>query len=196
MGLNAFFASLACIFKLPEREVYLEDSLRRLIAMGHTQGWQRQFLTPDTSVKRGDEGELHKINRPFNVEEDYPKLRPPAGTTIDGCVGSYFCPVVTFDYKSQYPSIMRAYNYCLTSMVRDKNSTQGEVKMLTNVRPVHTMETLPNGKRKFQETWEVVNYPVRFLAAEEFKSALNMSSEILSAAREHYKSLLKDPSLT
>jgi len=114
--LNGFHLALGEIIGLPERELYLNESVRRLISNAHRIGYTENLLTPDTGLVRND-NYMWVPEFEFQTERDYKNLRPPAGSTVPDVFGIYYTPCATLDFKSQYPSIMAGYNFCLTSLI-------------------------------------------------------------------------------
>lgn len=47
-------------------------------------------------------------------------------TVLEPATGSYFDPVVTLDFQSLYPSIIRAHNFCYSTIVLDKDNLRGD----------------------------------------------------------------------
>ena len=208
--LNGFHLALGEIIGLPERELYLNESVRRLISNGHRIGYTENLLTPDTGLVRND-NYMWVPEFEFEIERDYKNLRPPAGSTIPDVFGIYYTPCATLDFKSQYPSIMAGYNFCLTSLVdksdidmlnlvegRDYTSIQ-----LENVKPLNNHVCEKRGKKcdggldgkgdprkcKYDLTYEVVQYTAYFVTETIYKSVLNRSSRTMGAARNMYKQL-------
>jgi len=47
-------------------------------------------------------------------------------TVLEPATGAYFDPVVTLDFQSLYPSIIRAHNFCYSTIVLDKDNLRGD----------------------------------------------------------------------
>ena len=208
--LNGFHLALGEIIGLPERELYLNESVRRLISNAHRIGYTENLLTPDTGLVRND-NYMWVPEFEFQTERDYKNLRPPAGSTVPDVFGIYYTPCATLDFKSQYPSIMAGYNFCLTSLI-DKsdidvlNLVEGSdytAIRLENVKPVNTHACEKRGKRcnggldgkgdprqcKYDLTYEIVHYTAYFVTETMYKSVLNRSSRTMRTARNMYKEL-------
>ena len=208
--LNGFHLALGEIIGLPEREIYLNESVRRLISNAHKIGYTENLLTPDTGLVRND-NYMWVPGFEFQAERDYKNLRPPAGSTVPDVFGIYYTPCATFDFKAQYPSIMAGYNYCLTSLIDESdidrlNLLEGidyTSLELENVKPVVTHACEKKGKKcdggingkedprrcKYDLSYEIVHYTAYFVAETFYKSVLNRSSRAMSTARNMYKHL-------
>ena len=87
--LNGFHLALGEIIGLPERELYLNESVRRLISNVHRIGYAENLLTPDTGLVRND-NYMWVPEFEFKTERDYKNLRPPAGSTVPDVFGIYY----------------------------------------------------------------------------------------------------------
>ena len=208
--LNGFHLALGEIIGLPERELYLNESVRRLISNAHRIGYTENLLTPDTGLVRND-SYMWVPEFEFQAERDYKNLRPPAGSTVPDVFGIYYTPCATLDFKSQYPSIMAGYNFCLTSLIEKSdidtlNLEEGRDYTsirLENVKPVNSHACEKRGKRcnggidgkgdprkcKYDLTYEIVHYTAYFVTETVYKSVLNRSSRTMRTARNMYKEL-------
>ena len=138
----AFYGQLSEILGLPDTEIYLDDTVRRLISLAHCFGHTESLLTPDTTLMRHDEY-MWVPGFVFESSRDYANLRPPAGSTVPDVQGNYNVPCATVDFKSQYPSIMAAYNYCMTSVLTEQQIIELDLTedvhyvrvVLENVKP-------------------------------------------------------------
>lgn len=208
--LNGFHLTLGEIIGLSERELYLNESIRRLISNAHRIGYTENLLTPDTGLVRND-NYMWVPEFEFQSERDYKNLRPPAGSTVPDVFGIYYTPCATLDFKAQYPSIMAGYNYCLTSLV-DKwdinalNLVEGKdytSLRLENVKPVVSHACERRGKKcnggvdgksdprrcQYDLNYEIVYYTAYFATETMYKSVLNRSARAMSTARNTYKQL-------
>ena len=210
LQLNGFHLAMGETIGLPERELLLGDSIRRLISNAHRLGYCENLLTPDTGLIR-DDRYLWIPGHKFDAGKDYKNLRPPAGSTVPDVFGMYMTPCVTLDFKAQYPSIMAAYNYCLTSLIEEDDvKKHGLVEnvdyrkiVLENVRPILEHACTPLQKRlcgmechaddpskcSFTQSAERVTYDAYFVTESFYKSILNRSSCKMGEARSMYKQL-------
>ena len=207
--LNGFHLTLGEIIGLPESEIYLNGSVRRLVSLADRLGYKENLLTPDTSMVRNDRYPWIPAC-PWNTRCDNIHLRPPGGSTVPDVFGVYFMLCAMLDFKSQYPSIMAGYNICLTSMieledisklyrlVEDKDYIQ---ITLENVQPLVKHMCLGHGKPcqgtvqdkgdpmkcKFGVEYVVVKHHAYFVTENYYKSVLNRSFRDMAAACTMYK---------
>ena len=211
--INLFYRAIANVVGLPEREIYLGDTVRRLSAVGKCFGYAENLLTPDTAHVRNEEY-MWEPGYGWKGDKDFVNLRPAAGLTVSGVNGVYITPCATLDFKAQYPSIMAAYNYCMTSELseeyaREHGLIEGKdykTVRLENVRPVNEHACAARGKRcdggvdgrgdprkcKFDVRWEVVTMLVRFMDKSVYPSVLGRCSETMAALRRAYVQMKKE----
>lgn len=211
--LCSFHLTLSEIIGLSEREIYLEESVRRLISLADRLGFNENLLTPDTSLLRNEQYPWIP-DCPWDTSRDYKHLRPPGGTTVPGVFGIFFTPCATVDFKGQYPSIMAGYNICLTSLIDPEDiERDGLVEgkdyfqmELENVRPLvkhvcsekgRVCDATAEGKGdptkcKFDVEYVIVKYKVYFVTENRYMSVLNRSSRKMRVARSMYKELRDD----
>jgi DNA polymerase delta subunit 1 len=136
--LNGFHLALGAIIGLPERELYLDESVRRLISIADRLGYYENMITPDTRLIR-DETFPWIPDCPWVTEKHYIHLRPCGGVTVPDVSGIYFTPCATCDFSSQYPSIMIGYNICMTSLI-----DREDIQRLGLTKDQYTKVTLQN----------------------------------------------------
>lgn len=204
-----FLYAMALTAGIVTAEVSAKESMKRMVVQVGIRGNEDDIVTPDPSVGRR-EAKLWKPGYEFDSVRDYEHLRPLAGRTVPDVFGVCQTPCVTLDFSSQYPSIMQAFNICLSSMltleyIRENKLVEGEdyihVK-LTNVRPVvdhrcpkdRTKCGLRTGKSKdcvLSVTFEKVNYDVYFATKKIFRSLMGTASEFYSTERQKFKQRMK-----
>lgn len=211
--LNGFHLTMGELIGLPEREIYIGDSVRRLISIADRLGYSENLLTHDTSLVRNEEY-LWVPECEWNSERDYINLRPPGGMSVPDVNGFYYTMCATVDFMSQYPSILQSNNLCLTSLIEVSDidrlrlvQDRDYVKMtLENVRPHVKHVCEQKGKVceggvqskgnpmncKFEVQYLKVYYDAYFATELYYKSVLNRSSHDLSVARKMYKGLRDD----
>jgi len=72
------------------------------------------------------------------AEEEEEKFQ--GATVLDPKRGAYFEPIVTLDFSSLYPSIIRAHNFCYSTFVLDNKLHEEEAKDTKNTKDTEYIE--------------------------------------------------------
>ena len=187
LRIGPLYRGLAAISGLTEREAFLCEGVRNLVAQTHKFGRDVDLLTPDTTKYR-DDRYMWEPDFAFDSASDYHNLRPPAGTTVPGVIGWFPCPSSTLDFNSHYSTVMRGYGYCATTLVPAtyaesrkgwKEGTEYERIRLENAAPslIHTciepVRCIENtDKCRFKLKYEHVYHDAYFVQKNVFPSVL------------------------
>lgn len=206
--INLFYCAIASNIGLPEREIYTEESMKRLTAFTNRLGYEENLLTHDTSLFR-NEVELWVPDSMWK-SKDYNHLKPCGGSTME-CYGFFTDPIFVADAQACYPSIMQSKNICSTAFIEKLEVALKKIPSdqiltieLENVRPVveHTCKRergwcpienpmKSNIKCKTKYHYERVTYPVHYVNKSYYISILSRAANYLTQLRNDYKRRLK-----
>jgi DNA polymerase elongation subunit (family B) len=206
--INLFYAAIAKNIGLPEREIYTEESMKRLTAFTNRLGYEENILTHDTTLYR-DEVKLW-IPESIWKPKHYNHLTPCGGSTME-CFGLFCLAIFVADAHACYPSIMQSKNICSTSFIENPEVMLKKIPkdhvltiVLENVRPVveHTCHKergwcpleqpeKKGFKCKTKYRYERVTYPVHYVNKTYYTSILSRAANYLTDLRNNYKRLQK-----
>ena len=206
--INLFHCAIASNIGLPEREIYMEESMKRLTALTNRLGYEENLLTHDTSLYR-NEVKLWVPESKWKAQ-DYNHLKPCGGSTME-CFGFFTEPIFVADAHACYPSIYQSNNICLTSFMENPGATLRRLPVdhvlnieLENVRPVvehscnqdrgwcplnHPEKIGIKCRTKYR--YERVTYSVHYVTKSHYISILSRAAHYLMGLRNEYKRLLK-----
>lgn len=206
--INLFYCAIASNIGLSEREIYTEESMKRLTAFTNRLGYEENLLTHDTSLYRNE----LKLWIPESKwkNHDYNHLKPCGGSTME-CFGLFTGPIFVADAHACYPSIYQSENICPTSFIENPGAKLNKLAdnhirtiKLENVRPVvehscyqergwcplnHPGKSGIKCRTKYR--YERVTYPVHYVTKSHYISILSRAAHYLMDLRNEYKRLLK-----
>lgn len=190
------------------RQLFLNQMLSQTISTQCSFSVRRGIVPPDSTYIK-EERPLWVPGYNFTPERDLEKLTVLAGRTVENC-GYFDKPIVTTDFSSQYPSIIRSYNICASSWLTKQQalSLPNDAYYCTtihNVKPMveHACEkygltcgggvdgTTNPRTCKYDVNYSRVEGKIYIANSTYFRGLMSESLEMLSAVRINFQKLMK-----